>query len=142
MKVTRKHFTIEEKANAVKSILSGSKSRADIRIELGVKKTGTITIWINDYINNRKKYVIKDENTFKVCPKCGRNLLLSEYWANNATSDGLQSYCKDCLMSYNKTDKIESDNQIEKSIKDDIYYLYGVYGELLTKIKKIEKTIG
>jgi len=45
-------------------------------------------------------------------------------------------------MSYNKTDKIESDNQIEKSIKNDIYYLYGVYGELLTKIKKIEKTIG
>jgi len=138
MKVTRKHFTIEEKANAVKQILSGSKSRTDIKEELGVKKTGTITIWINDYLNNRKKYVIKDKTLLKVCPKCGRNLPSSEYWVNNTSADRLQSYCKDCMMSYNKTDKTENG----KSIKDEINYLYGVYSELLTKIKKIEKVIG
>lgn len=32
----------------------------------------------------------------KRCPKCGRELPLSEFYLNRATRDGLQTWCKEC----------------------------------------------
>lgn len=41
----------------------------------------------------------------KVCSKCGRTLPPSEFWQNNSKSDGLQSWCNDCMTEYNKKER-------------------------------------
>ena len=43
-----------------------------------------------------------DELT-KVCPKCGRELPLSEYSKDKSKKDGLQFYCKSCRGEYCKS---------------------------------------
>ena len=141
MKSARKTFTIEQKESAVRSILSGSKSRADIKQELGVKKTGTITIWINNYLNKRKEPVEKEKGEYKVCNKCGRNLPVSEYWINKTASDGLQNFCIDCMKSYQSKSNSVVVNK-NKSIKDELNDLQNLYNRLLVKIESIEKAIG
>lgn len=40
--------------------------------------------------------------TKKWCPKCERNLPLTEFFANRHKPDGLQGYCKQCWMAYTK----------------------------------------
>lgn len=42
------------------------------------------------------------ENT-KKCAKCGRELPLTEFYANKKTNDGKGSYCKECCKQYFKT---------------------------------------
>jgi len=36
----------------------------------------------------------------KKCPKCGRELPLTEFHKNGRNSDGLQTYCRSCMRSY------------------------------------------
>ena len=38
----------------------------------------------------------------KKCPKCGRELPVSEFWKNASKEDGSQDYCKDCGKEYFK----------------------------------------
>lgn len=35
----------------------------------------------------------------KVCKKCGRELPISDFYANNRAKDGLGTYCKECSNS-------------------------------------------
>ena len=41
----------------------------------------------------------------KVCSYCGKNRLLSKYGKQTAASDGLQSWCRECVKEYNKLAK-------------------------------------
>lgn len=41
----------------------------------------------------------------KKCSKCGRELPVSEFYANKANKDGYQSYCKECTAAANKQRK-------------------------------------
>lgn len=43
-----------------------------------------------------------NEETTKKCPKCGRELPLSEFNKCNKTKDGLQHHCKDCHRAANR----------------------------------------
>ncbi len=40
----------------------------------------------------------------KRCPKCGRELPLSEFYVKNSAADGLQPWCKECqkIASHNR----------------------------------------
>ncbi len=39
----------------------------------------------------------------KICPKCKRNLPLTEFYKNATLPDGLQSFCKQCGKDYRAT---------------------------------------
>ena len=52
--------------------------------------------FINDYKSNIMA------NT-KICKRCGRELPLTEFYANKQTSDGKGSYCKECCKGFSKT---------------------------------------
>ena len=39
----------------------------------------------------------------KVCPKCGRELPLSEFYKDKSNKDGLRTYCKECHKEYAKS---------------------------------------
>lgn len=41
----------------------------------------------------------------KKCSKCGRELPVSEFYANKTNKDGYQSYCKECAAAANKQRK-------------------------------------
>jgi len=41
--------------------------------------------------------------TEKKCGKCGETKPASEFWKNSSSSDGLQSTCKDCQMTWGDT---------------------------------------
>lgn len=47
----------------------------------------------------------------KHCPKCHRDLPRTDYWKNRSTGDGLQNYCKPCLLSLQKP---SSEDTIER----------------------------
>ena len=50
----------------------------------------------------------------KRCPKCGRELPVSEFSKRARSTDGLQIYCRECLKRYNnerhKTGGVTSQN--------------------------------
>lgn len=71
----------------------------------------------------------KDEIRTKKCPKCGRELPITEFYTNSHNKDGYQDRCKKCqsewnreyhkrkkeekrLASLNKEDKIETEKVI------------------------------
>ncbi len=41
----------------------------------------------------------------KVCRKCGKELPVSEFYANKANKDGYHSYCKECAAAANNQRK-------------------------------------
>ena len=54
-----------------------------------------------------------DEPT-KKCPKCGRELPVSEFHKNKTHKDGLSGYCKECQKESNK---LYSENHHEEKLK-------------------------
>ena len=42
------------------------------------------------------------ETATKKCAKCGRELPVSEFYANKKAKDGLHSYCKECIRERRK----------------------------------------
>lgn len=53
---------------------------------------------------SKRNYNIRIMET-KKCPKCGRELPVSEFWKNASTEDGLQTYCKECGNVYARNRK-------------------------------------
>lgn len=39
----------------------------------------------------------------KVCTKCGENKALSEFHRNSSATDGLQLWCKPCVLAQTRT---------------------------------------
>lgn len=42
----------------------------------------------------------QDQQATKVCPRCKRELPVSEFYRNKSQSDGLNTYCKECFNKY------------------------------------------
>src|SRR5579884_1155433 len=47
---------------------------------------------------DRRAQLDARDPTLKVCPRCGEGKPLSEFWRSKARTDGLQTYCKPCLV--------------------------------------------
>ncbi|HID4130803.1 TPA: hypothetical protein ACXE8V_001104 [Pluralibacter gergoviae] len=60
--------------------------------------------------------VIKDIKS-KVCSKCRKEKLRSEFYVNNSAPDGLQSYCKECVKESTNTRSWERGEFYAKRIK-------------------------
>jgi len=56
-------------------------------------------------MDNELKTNTPTEATTKVCPKCGRELQLSEFSKSSNSKDGYQHHCKDCQRMANKANK-------------------------------------
>ena len=54
------------------------------------------------------------EELTKKCPKCRRELPLSEFTKNKSRSDGLQCWCKSCRNELNKTRVRKPEREIPK----------------------------
>ena len=54
------------------------------------------------------------EELTKKCPKCRRELPLSEFRKNKSRSDGLQCWCKSCRSKLNKTRVRKPEREIPK----------------------------
>lgn len=49
------------------------------------------------------EYTIKP--VMKVCRRCGKTKMLDAFYVSSSSSDGVQSWCKDCMAEYHKTHK-------------------------------------
>lgn len=51
----------------------------------------------------------------KVCPKCGKELPISEFYKKGSAKDGMQTYCKDCMKekAYMQIDDQENISDLE-----------------------------
>ena len=56
----------------------------------------------------------------KVCPKCGRELPLSEFYNDKTRKYGLRPYCKECQKEYAKLYRENNHNYVSK--KQHKYY--------------------
>ena len=74
-----------------------------------------------------------DELT-KVCPKCGRELPVSEFYKCKSNKDGLQVYCRECL-------KVYYDNHHEEISKKQKEYYENNYSDLLKRVGKYKKCV-
>ena len=70
----------------------------------------------------------------KVCPKCGRELPLSEFNINKRNKDGLQTYCKECR-------KVYRENHREEILKQKKVYRENNQGDLLKYQKGYYKCV-
>ena len=48
---------------------------------------------------------MRERDGLKVCPKCGRTLAVSQYHKCMGAADGLQVYCKECLLESLKANR-------------------------------------
>jgi hypothetical protein len=64
----------------------------------------------------------------KKCAKCGRELPVTHFHKNKSRTDGLNSYCKDCVTKYPKI-KRKKMTKIERGA----YELYGIVNKATIK---------
>lgn len=55
----------------------------------------------------------------KVCPKCGRELPLSDFYNDRSKKDGKESNCKECRKEHRENNK-EKIKKYQKNIKKNI----------------------
>ena len=76
--------------------------------------SGNAHIYINQLVDSNIDSIF---NKYKQCNKCKEHKLHSMFYHNKSTSDGLQSYCKDCNRVYMKkymNDNVYSDKTSDK----------------------------
>ena len=82
----------------------------------------------------------------KLCPKCGRKLLLSEFHKNKQAKDGRQSKCKECnktaVQSWQKENPDYWLTQKNRSDVISIQRRARTYGITLEQAEKMMKTEG
>ena len=89
-----------------------------------------------------------DEPT-KKCPKCGRELPLSEFHKCKTRKDGLQTHCKECRKEYYRTNSEELleyrkdyyRNHREEILNQMKEYYENNSSDLLKKAKKYHKCV-
>jgi len=74
----------------------------------------------------------------KVCPKCGRELPLSEFHKDKAKKYGLDGYCKECKKEYLK---VYRENHREEILKQMKVYYDNHSDEISTNTKKYYKCV-
>lgn len=47
----------------------------------------------------------------KKCPRCGRELPVTEFGKNKSAKNGLQPYCKECLRQYARNKRADAPKQ-------------------------------
>ena len=118
--LTRNTYSLEEKANAVRDILNGKKTRREIKDELNVAKTETVTRWIREFLNDRDRFAVKaDIPKTKYCSKCNRTLPVEMFWKNRREKDGFQFYCKECMMDYCKSNETNTETPSNDAVISD-----------------------
>ena len=74
----------------------------------------------------------------KVCPKCGRELPLNEFYKNKTRKDGLQIYCKECQK---ESDKLYRENHTDDISKYQKEYRENNHSYVLKRAKKYNECV-
>jgi ribosomal protein S27AE len=76
-----------------------SLSSTEIKDFTGITKTQT---YGQSQLRSLKSESSDIKITRRVCPKCGDDKLLSEFYKNKSKSDGHESHCKVCVLNKKK----------------------------------------
>lgn len=66
-----------------------------------------------------EKPFVEKEMATKVCSHCGRELPVSEFNKRNASSDGLQQWCRDCMRNAHVESNSRRRASLSSSSHDD-----------------------